>query len=69
MRSRDGPPEIDSLPDLIRADSHFRKDIIRDLQGVIPGIVLGQSVFLCLGLTHSHSYTLRIVVFAIREGL
>lgn len=66
MRSRDSPPEIDSLPDLIRADSHFRKDIIRDLQGVIPGIVLGQSVFLSFGLTHSQSNALGIGAVAMK---
>lgn len=69
MRSRDSPPEIDSLPDLIRADAHFSKYIVRYPKRVIPGIIIGQSVFLHLGLTHSQSNALRIVVFAMREGL
>jgi len=60
MRSREGPPEIDSLPDLIRTDAHFSKDIVRYPYRVIPGIVLGQSVFLGLGLTHSQSNALGI---------
>lgn len=53
MRSREGSPGIDSLPDLIRSDTHFSKDIVRYPKRVIPGIVLGPSVFLGLGLTHS----------------
>ena len=58
MRYREHLPESDSLPDLIRADAHFSKYIVRYLKRVIPGIILGQSVFLCLGLTHSQSNAL-----------
>lgn len=53
MRYREHLPESNSLPDLIRADAHFSKYIVRYPKRVIPGIILGQSVFLYLGLTHS----------------
>lgn len=69
MRSRDGPPEIDSLPDFIRADAHFSKYIVRYPYRVIPGIVLGQPVFLCLGLTHGKSNALGIGTVEMRGGL
>ena len=60
MRSREGSPGIDSLPDLIRADAHFSKYIVRYPKRIIPGIIFGQSVFLGLGLTHSQSNALGI---------
>lgn len=60
MRRRNRSSESDSLPDLIRADAHFSKDIVRYLKRVIPGIVPGQSVFLGLGLTHSQANVLGI---------
>lgn len=60
MRSREGSPGIDSLPDFIRADAHFSKYIVRYPYRVIPGIVFGQSVFLRLGLTHGESNALGI---------
>ncbi len=43
---RAGNPSLrnGSLPDLLGTDSHFRKDIIRDLQGVISGIILDQAI-------------------------
>lgn len=69
MRSRDSPPEIDSLPDLIRPDAHFSKYIVRYPKRVIPGIILGQSVFLHLGLTHSQSNALGIGKFEMRGDL
>lgn len=58
IRYRERPLESDSLPDLIRADAHFNKYIVRYPKRVIPGIILSQSVFLHLGLTHSQSNAL-----------
>ncbi len=57
---RESSPESDSLPDLIWADAHFSKYIVRYPYRVIPGIVLGPSVFLGLGLTHSQANALGI---------
>lgn len=66
-RYRERPPESDSLPDLIRADTHFSKHIVRYPKRVIPGIIIAQSVFLCLGLTHCQPNALGIGVVAM-EG-
>ena len=43
-----------------KTKTHFSKYIVRYPYRVIPGIVLGQPVFLCLGLTHSESNALGI---------
>ena len=69
MRYRGHSPESDSLPDLIRADVHFSKYIVRYSYRVIPGIILGQSVFLYLGLTHSQSNALGIGKVEMRGDL
>lgn len=66
MRYREHLPESDSLPDLIRADAHFSKYIVRYPKRVITGIILGQPVFLCLGLTHSQSNALGMGVVAMK---
>lgn len=60
VRCCERSPKSDSLPDLLGTDSHFRKDIIRDLQGVISGIILDQAILLGLGLTHSQANFLGI---------
>ena len=65
-RYRERPPESDSLPDLIRADANFSKYIVRYPKRVIPGII-GQSVFLYLGLTHCQPNALGTGVVAM-EG-
>ena len=66
MRYRGRSPESDSLPDLIRADAHFSKYIVRYPKRVITGIVFGQPVFLCLGLTHSQSNALGMGVVVMK---
>lgn len=69
MRYRERPPESNSLPDLIRADAHFSKYIVRYPKRVIPGIILNQSVFLYLGLIHSQSNALGIGEVEMRGDL
>lgn len=69
MRYREHSPESDLLPDLIRADAHFSKYIVRYPKRVITEIILGQSVFLYLGLTHSQSNALGIGEVEMRGDL
>lgn len=69
IRHRERPPESDPLPDHIRPDAHFSKYIVRYPKRVIPGIIIGQSVPLCLGLTHCQSNALGIGVVAIKGNV